>query len=65
MSAMFPWAISQIQINETIVSINPPASFYTRWKYLEISGFLMFSAGIDRDQWQKIDKLIYSLSAGQ
>ena len=28
------------------------ASFYTPWKYQKDSGFLMFSGGIERGQWQ-------------
>ena len=32
----------------------PLASFYTPWRHQKISGFLMFSGGIERDQWHKI-----------
>ena len=28
--------------------------FYTPWKYQKISGFLMFSEGIEMEQWSKM-----------
>ena len=32
--------------------------FYTPWKYQTISGFLMFSSGIERDQWYEMDQVL-------
>ena len=33
------------------------ASFYTPWKHQKTSGFLMFSGGIERDQWHEMGQL--------
>ena len=32
-------------------------SFYAPWKHQQSSGFLIFSGGIERDQWHEIDRL--------
>ena len=32
----------------------PLVSFYTSRKYLKISGFLMFSGGLEKDQWHQM-----------
>ena len=32
----------------------PLVSFYTAWKHQKTSGFLMFSGGIERDQWHEM-----------
>ena len=36
----------------------PLVSFYTPWKHQKTSGFLMFSGGIERDQWHEIGQVI-------
>ena len=37
-------------------------SFYTLWKHHKISGFLMFSGGIEKDQYHKSLKLLENIS---
>ena len=32
----------------------PLFSFYTSWKHQKTKGFLMFSGGIEREQWQEM-----------
>ena len=32
----------------------PLISFYTPWKHQKTSDFLMFSGGIERDQWDEM-----------
>ena len=32
----------------------PLVSFYTPWKYEKTSRFLIFSGGIERDQWHEM-----------
>ena len=34
----------------------PLVSFYIPWKHQKTSGFLMFSGGIERDQWHEMDQ---------
>ena len=35
-------------------NVMPQFFFYTPWKHQKASGFLMFSRGIERDQWHEI-----------
>ena len=35
-------------------------SFYTPWKHEETSGFLIFSGGIERDQWHEMGSYEFS-----
>ena len=37
----------------------PLVSFYTPWKYQKTSSFLIFSGGIERDQWHKTGQWQY------
>ena len=36
-------------------------SFYTPWKYQKTFGFLMFSRGLQREQWFEMDKWVKTL----
>ena len=46
----------------TVNHFMPLASFYTPWKHQKISGFLMVSGGIERDQWHEIVNLVVLLA---
>ena len=52
-----------LMIRVTVVNVLPLdhsmslASFYTPWKHQKTSGFLMFSGGIERDQWHEMGQL--------
>ena len=39
----------------------PLAFFYTPWKHQKTSGFLIFSGGIERDQWHELGKNLITL----
>ena len=42
--------------NELLIHFEPLFSFCTPWKHHNISGFLMFSGGIERDLWHEMVK---------
>ena len=39
----------------TLTRFLPLASFYTPWKHKKNSSFLMFSGGMEREQWHEMD----------
>ena len=52
-----PGTIQAEQNNPLLILITrfmPLVFFYTPWKNKKISGFLMFSGRIERDQWSKL-----------
>ena len=43
-----------VSINSVLVHFMPLVSFDTTWKHLKPFGFLIFSGGIERDQWHEM-----------
>ena len=44
-----------ILLTNRLTDFMPLISFYTPWKHQKTKGFLMFSAGMERDQWHEVD----------
>ena len=47
--------------NALLTHVMPLVSFQTPWKHQKISGFPMFSEGLERDQWQQARTSFFSL----
>ena len=45
------WRIDLVNIYGHLTHFLPLVSFYTPWKHHKTRGFLMFTGGIERDQW--------------
>ena len=47
-------SVKFILLNSTLTHLMPLVSFDIPWKRQKIKGFLMFSGGIERDQWHEM-----------
>ena len=48
------WFQLTFSIHLKLTNFIPLVSFYSLWKRHKNSGFLMFSGGIERDQWHEM-----------
>ena len=53
-----PWSILFVVVTHVMSLL----FFYTPWKYQKVSGFLMFSGGIERNHWHEIGYLVSAAS---
>ena len=44
--------------NNSVDSLHAIDSFYSPGKHQKTSGFLMFSGGIEKDQWHEMGKMV-------
>ena len=56
--AIFSWKTFSTIFFQNLTHFMPLVFLYTPWKHQKTSAFLMFSGGIERDQWHEIGLVV-------